>query len=162
MCEGCTLHGTEDRCLTCRPRRTREERRERQRNAVKRSPWMHCEACGYVGPRFERVVPPTRGDLVTIAALLVFACVIGVAVAVLTAFRGSRQLSCPRCGATDSLWPATERAGQPLDPAFEAATSTNAQALRGRRRTGLLVVGVAVLLGALAVVLLSGRLRLQG
>lgn len=156
MCEACTLHRTEDRCPTCRPRRTREERDERRRNAVKRSAWMQCEACGYLGPRFERAGLPSLGELVILAAMLVtggFASVaVGTglaAVFALVAFRGSRRLSCPRCGTADALWPATEQAGHPVDPAFVAASSANVAALRRQRRTGLFVVAVAALLGAL-------------
>lgn len=159
MCEACTEHRTEDRCVTCRPRRTREERTERRRNAVKRSPWMHCEACGYVGPRFERIGPPKAGEVVTMIALLFFVCIVGLAVALHMLFNGSRQLQCPRCGATDSLWPATEQAGLPVDQAFLAASRANDAALRGQRRTGLFVVGVAALVGALFVVALSGWLQ---
>lgn len=162
MCEACTEHRTEDRCVTCRPRRTVEERIERRRNATRRSPWMHCEACGYVGPRFERLGPLTSSDVVTVVALLVFVCVIGLALALQLLLKGTRRLSCPRCGAEDALWPATEQAGIPLDPAFLAANSANEQALRGRRRVGLLVVGVATLLGVLFVAAVVGLAQTRG
>ncbi|MDP1920289.1 MAG: hypothetical protein Q8L14_28855 [Myxococcales bacterium] len=169
MCEACTLHRTEDRCITCRPRRTREERDERRRNAVKRSAWMECEACGYLGPRFERAALPSLGELVILAAMLVtvgFASVaVGTGLAVvfaLVAFRSSRHLSCPRCGTTDALWPATEQAGLPIDPAFVAATSANDAALRRQRRTRLFVVALAAVLGALMFFARAGWLQTAG
>jgi hypothetical protein len=123
---------------------------------------MFCEACGFVGPRFERIVPPTPGDVVTIVALVSFVCVIGLAIALHTIFTSWRQLSCPRCGATDSLWPAPEQAGLPIDPAWLAAKSGNDAALRRRRRTGMFVVGVAAALGALFLVAISGWVRKAG
>lgn len=168
MCEACTLHRTEDRCVTCRPRRTREERDER-RNAVRRSAWMQCEGCSYVGPRFERVGLPTGGELLTIAGLLLTASAVSVAVGAglgvvvgLTASKGTRRLSCPRCGTDDALWPATEQTGLSLDPAFLAASSANVAALRGQRRTGLFVAALAAVLGALFLLARSGWLQTAG
>ncbi|MDP3500143.1 MAG: hypothetical protein Q8S33_07420 [Myxococcales bacterium] len=169
MCEACTRHRTEDRCVTCRPRRTREERDERRHNAVRRSPWMQCEGCGYAGPRFERVGLSTGGEFIPLAVVLialssvsvVAGAVMGVVVGT-TALKGSRRLSCPRCGTDDSLWPATEQAGLPVDPAFIAATSANDAALRGQRRTAVFVVALAALLGALVLIARSGWVQTAG
>ena len=104
-----------------------------------------------------------------LAAMLVtvgFASVaVGTGLAVLfalVAFRSSRHLSCPRCGTADALWPATEQAGLPVDPAFVAATSTNDAALRRQRRTGLFVVALATVLGALLFFARSGWLQTAG
>lgn len=166
MCEACTLHRTEDRCVTCRPRRTREERDERRRNAVRRSAWMHCEACGYLGPRFEQLGLPTGRELIPIAVVLLCMCFINVlagavtgALVGLSGLRGSRRLSCPRCRTADALWPATEQAGLPVDPDLLAASKANEATFRGQRRTGLFVVALAALLGALFFVARSGWLQ---
>ena len=61
-----------------------------------------------------------------------------------------------RCGTDDSLWPATEQAGLPVDPAFIAKTSANDAALRGQRRTAVFVVALAALLGTLVLLARSG------
>jgi hypothetical protein len=153
MCEGCTIHGTEDRCLPCRPKRTREEKDERRANALRRSEWMHCEACGYRGPRFEKVGPPEAGDVLPLVVLPLMFCVLGLIIGVVTAFRGFSKITCPQCDTRHALWPALKTSDALPDAWVQAEQAQRGEWLQ-RRRTGLLLsvlVGTVVtLVGAAA------------
>lgn len=153
MCEGCTIHGTEDRCLPCRPKRTREEKDERRANALRRSEWMHCEACGYRGPRFEKVGPPEAGDVLPLVVLPLMFCVLGLIIGVVTAFRGFSKITCPQCDSRHALWPALKTSDALPDAWVQAEQAQRGEWLQ-RRRTGLLLsvlVGTVVtLVGAAA------------
>lgn len=138
MCEACTRHGTEDRCTTCRPRRTAEEREERRRNALGRSKWMVCERCDYLGPRFDRVGPPSWGDRASMVALSLFLCLGGAIVNVVSALRGFTAPACPRCEATETLWPAPEGPEPRGLSAHTAALEQQERQWFERRRAGLL------------------------
>ncbi|MBL8923487.1 MAG: hypothetical protein JNJ54_31830 [Myxococcaceae bacterium] len=145
MCDACTLHGTEDRCLACRPRRTAEEREERRANALNRASWMVCESCDYLGPRFERVGPPTRSDRNAMLVLTFFFCFVGATVSVMSAVRGFAHPECPRCGAISALWPApvgTETRG--LD-AHAAAVAQQEREWFARRKSGFFWAAATIL-----------------
>lgn len=152
MCEPCTLHGTEDRCLTCRPRRTREEKDERRANALRRSEWMHCEACGYRGPRFEKVGSPEKGDLLPLFLAPLFLNVVGLIVAVVLAVRGFTTITCPRCETRDSLWPAQKTGDAPPEAWVQAERLQRSEWFARRRAGVVLAVLVGTLLTALGVV----------
>lgn len=146
MCEGCTLHGTEDRCLGCRPKRTREEKDERRANALRRSEWMHCEACGYQGPRFEKVGPPEAGDLLPLVVLPLMFCVVGLVIGVVSAVRGFAKITCPQCDTRHALWPAA-KTSEGLPDAWVRAEQQQRDEWFVRRRRGLVLaslVGVVV------------------
>ncbi|MER2566954.1 MAG: hypothetical protein ABTQ32_39880 [Myxococcaceae bacterium] len=159
MCEGCTLHGTEDRCLTCRPKRTREEKDERRTNALRRSEWMHCEACGYVGPHFEKLGPPEAGDVLPLIVLPMMFCVLGLVLSITSAVRGFSKTTCPQCDMRDALWPAP-KTSESLPDVWVQAEQRQREDWLARRRTGLLLtvlLGTAVtVVGALA---LFGMMR---
>jgi hypothetical protein len=158
MCEPCTLHGTEDRCSTCRPRRTREEREERRLNAVRRSPWVRCEACGYLGPRFDKAGPPEGAEWFTVILAPVFLCVIGFAIALQQALAGFPKTRCPACDGSAELWPAPEASG-PVPAAFVEATERQRREWFGRRWVGLVAVTLLgpVVLFLLAMTFVSSR-----
>jgi hypothetical protein len=141
MCAPCTVHGTEDRCLACRPRRTRQEREERRLNAVRRSPWMRCEACGYLGPRFDQAGAPERAEWLTLLLAPLFLCIIGYAIALQQAWAGFPKTSCPACDGADALWPAPEGDG-PVPDAFVRATARQRREWFARRWVGLVTVAL--------------------
>lgn len=159
MCAGCTLHGTEDRCLTCRPKRTREEKDERRANALRRSQWMRCEACGYEGPRFDKVGPPEAGDLLPLVVLPLMFCVVGLVLSVVSAVRGFSKITCPQCDTRHALWPAPKTSDALPDVWVQAEQAQRGEWLH-RRRTGLvltvLVGTVVTLVGAAALFDLLG------
>lgn len=160
MCEGCTLHGTEDRCLTCRPKRTREEKDERRANALRRSEWMRCEACGYLGPRFDKIGPPEAGDLLPLVVLPLMFCVVGLVVSVVSAVRGFSKITCPQCDTRQALWPAAKTTDALPDVWVQAEQAQRGQWLE-RRKTGLALaamLGLAVTaIGAAALFNLFGN-----
>jgi hypothetical protein len=141
MCAPCTRHGTEDRCLTCRPRRTREERDERRLNAVRRSAWMCCEACGYVGPRFDKAGPPEGSEWLTIVFAPLFLCIIGFAIVLQQALAGFPKTRCPACDGSAALWPAPEGTG-PVPQAFVEAAAAQRREWFARRWVGLVAVAL--------------------
>lgn len=155
MCEGCTLHGTEDRCLTCRPKRTREEKDERRTNALRRSEWMHCEACGYVGPHFEKLGPPEAGDVLPLVVLPLIFNVMGLVVSVISAARGFSKITCPQCDTRGALWPALKTSDAPPDAWVQAELLQREQWF-SRRQTGLVLaasIGLVVTAAGVAVLL---------
>lgn len=153
MCEACTVHGTEDRCLTCRPKRTREEKDERRTNALRRSEWMHCEACGYLGPQFAKVGPPEPGDVLPLIVLPLMFCVLGLVLSIASAVRGFSKITCPQCDTRHALWPAP-KTSDGLPEVWVQAEQRQRTEWFARRRTGLLLaalVGVGLsLVGGLA------------
>lgn len=150
MCSGCLLHGTEDRCVTCRPKRTVEERRERRENAVKRSAWMVCEGCGYRGPQFRKVGPPSGGDVILLALLPFLG--IGVIIAIVLALRGFTSLSCPGCDSSAALWPAPMEGEVP--DRYRTALAREQRHWFGARAKGLAITLAILAFDAMVFVLL--------
>lgn len=150
MCEACTEHGLEQRCVRCRPRRTAEERRERRANAARRSPQVRCDGCGYQGPRFDLLVPMTwrEGVLIGLSPLMMG---VGALFGLAMALSPTTEARCPACEST-LLWP---HQGGPLQhPAWDAA-HTAQRARWFRLRAPAVGLGLLALFVGAAVVLSS-------
>lgn len=143
MCERCAEFGVEDRCQACRPKRGAQERRERRDNAVKRAAFCRCEACGYLGPRFDRFIAPTLSERLVILLLPLFLSVVGLIVGFLIAVRGWTKPSCPGCGRNDTLWPATNGARE-SEPVYLQAVAAQDADWFTPRREGLITAAVTL------------------
>lgn len=147
MCDDCTEHGTENRCVGCRPKRTAEERRERRLNAVKRSECVWCEACGYEGPAYLMPVKPDRGDLMAMLYVTFFSLGLGLVLVLVQVVRGFTERRCPVCETNTDLWPSKAVAGTP-DALLAARAKPRGGWFELRAGAFIVVVGL-LLLGSL-------------